>query len=144
MKNDQRKRWKIYSETIKFLDRAIEWARQHRVYIILDLHGAAGSQNHDWHSDSMGEANLWKFKAHRHKTYELWEILADRYKDETMIAGYDVLNEAVLDDAGLLNEFYRETIKAIRRSDRRHILFIEGTHWAQNIDCLDDFKKAVV
>jgi len=45
----------------------------------------------------------------------------------------------VLDDTDLLNEFYREAIKAIRRSDKNHILFIEGKHWAQQIDLLDDF-----
>ena len=106
----------------------------------MDLHAAPGAQNPDWHSDSLGDAQLWTKKSNRHKTYDLWQMLADRYKDETIIAGYDILNEAVLQDADLLNEFYRESIKAIRRADRNHILFIEGKHWAQQIDVLDDFK----
>jgi len=127
-------------QAIHYLDRTMAWARKHKVYLMLDLHAAPGAQNHDWHSDSMGPAELWTNKANRHKTYDLWQMLADRYKDETIIAGYDVLNEAVLHDAGLLNEFYRETIKAIRRADCNHILFIEGKHWAQQIDVLDDFK----
>jgi endoglucanase len=127
-------------KTIHYLDEVTAWARKYKVYLILDLHAAPGAQNHDWHSDSKGGAQLWTKKAHRHKTYDLWQRLADRYKDETIIAGYDVLNEAVLQDAGLLNEFYRESIKAIRRVDQNHILFIEGAHWAQQIDVLDDFK----
>jgi len=127
------------AKAISYLDKAIVWARKHKVYLILDLHAAYGAQNHDWHSDSLGAAELWTKKANRHKTYDLWQKLADRYKDETIIAGYDVLNEAVLQDADLLNEFYRETIKAIRRADKNHILFIEGKHWAQQIDVLDDF-----
>ena len=106
----------------------------------MDLHAAPGAQNHDWHSDSAGRAELWTKKVHCHKTYDLWQRLADRYKNETMIVGYDILNEAVLPDAGLLNEFYRESIKAIRCADQNHILFIEGAHWAQQIDVLDDFK----
>jgi len=129
-----------HDKAIHYLDQAIAWASKHKVYLILDLHAAPGSQNHDWHSDSLGPTELWTKKANRHKTYDLWQKLADRYKDETIIAGYDVLNEAVLPDADLLNEFYRETIKAIRRVDQNHILFIEGKHWAQNIDVLDDFK----
>jgi len=126
---------------ITYLDQAIAWARKHKVYVILDLHAAYGAQNPDWHSDSLnGKTELWTKKSNRQKTYDLWEKLADRYKDEPIIAGYDVLNEAVLQDAGLLNEFYREAIKAIRRSDKNHMLFIEGKHWAQQIDALDDFE----
>ncbi|MDE2213692.1 MAG: glycoside hydrolase family 5 protein [Candidatus Omnitrophica bacterium] len=127
-------------ETLAYLDRAVSWGRKHKVYLILDLHAAYGAQNHDWHSDSMGPAELWTKKSNRHKTYDLWQMLADRYKDEETVAGYDVLNEAVLDDAGLLNEFYSQLIKAIRRSDKNHILFIEGNRWAQQIDVLDDFE----
>ncbi len=128
------------TKAVSYLDRAITWARKHKVYLIMDLHAAPGAQNPDWHSDSLdGKTELWTKKSNRQKTYALWEKLADRYKDETIIAGYDVLNESVLDDAGLLNEFYRESIKAIRRSDKNHILFIEGKHWAQQIDVLDDF-----
>ena len=126
---------------ISYIDQAIGWARKHHVYVILDLHAAYGAQNSDWHSDSLkGKAELWTKKSNRQKTYALWEVLADRYKDETIIAGYDILNEAVLESADLLNEFYRESIKAIRRSDKNHMLFIEGKHWAQQIDLLDDFE----
>ncbi len=123
-----------------FLDEAIKWAKKYGVYLILDLHGAPGAQNHDWHSDSLGTAELWTKKSNRHKTYAIWEFLADRYKDETIIAGYDVLNEAVLSDNKLLNEFYHQVIKTIRQSDKNHILFIEGNRWAQVIDVLDDFN----
>ena len=125
---------------VSYLDQAVGWARKHKVYLILDLHAAYGAQNPDWHSDSLdGKTELWTKKSNRQKTYALWEQLADRYKDETIVAGYDVLNEPVLQDTGLLNEFYRESMKAIRRSDKNHILFIEGKHWAQQIDVLDDF-----
>ncbi len=128
------------TQAVFYLDQAIVWARRHKVYLILDLHAAYGAQNSDWHSDSLnGKAELWTKRVNRKKTYALWEKLADRYKDETIIAGYDVLNESVLHDTGLLNEFYRESIRAIRRSDKNHILFIEGKHWGQQVDVLDDF-----
>ncbi|MBI4309041.1 MAG: cellulase family glycosylhydrolase [Candidatus Omnitrophica bacterium] len=123
----------------KYLDETLDWANKYNVYVILDLHAAPGSQNPDWHSDSFGKAGLWTKKSNRHRVYALWELLADRYKDEPMIAGYDLLNEAVLEDAAILNEFYRETIKAVRRCDKNHILFVEGKHWAQDIAVLDDF-----
>jgi endoglucanase len=127
-------------EACVYLDRAVAWARKYRVYLILDLHAAYGAQNHDWHSDSMGEAKLWLQATCRHQTYDLWQKLADRYKDEPVVAGYDVLNEAVLHDTALLNDFYRQLIKVIRAADKNHLLFIEGNHWAQQIDVLDDFQ----
>jgi len=127
-------------KALSYLDQAVAWARKHKVYLILDMHAAWGAQSPDWHADSLnGKTELWTKRSNRQKTYALWEKLADRYKDEPMVAGYDLLNEPMLKDTGLLNEFYRESIKAIRRSDKNHILFIEGEHWAQHVDCLEDF-----
>ena len=124
---------------LNYLDTVLGWADKYSVYVILDMHAAPGSQNPDWHSDSLGKTGLWTKKSNRRRVYALWEFLANRYKDEPMIAGYDVLNEPVLEDAAVLNEFYREVIAAIRRCDKNHILFIEGKHWAQDISVLDDF-----
>lgn len=122
-----------------YLDRLLAWAKKAKIYVIWDLHAAPGCQNHDWHSDSLGQARLWTSKRFRHQTYHILEKLANRYAHESIVAGYDVLNEAVIHDAALLNEFYREAIKAIRRSDKEHMLFIEGNRWAQQIDVLDRF-----
>ena len=66
--------------------------------------------------------------------------MAQRYKDKTTIAGYDLLNEAVLEDTKLLNAFYKQLIKTIRRVDQNHILFVEGNRWAQDLECLEDFS----
>ncbi len=134
--------YKIASDdkTLCYLDQAVALAKKHKIYLLLDMHAAPGAQNPDWHSDSINRKTaLWTQKSNRLKTYALWEKIADRYKDEAYVAGYDLLNEPVLDDPALLNSFYRETIKAIRRSDPNHILFIEGKHWAQQIDALEDF-----
>jgi len=127
-------------EGLKILDQAIAWAKKYQIYIILDLHAAPGCQNHDWHSDSAGKAALWTNKINQKRTLDLWEFLADRYKNEEMIAGYDLLNEAVIDDVKILNEFYKKLIKTIRCVDKNHILFIEGNTWATDLKCLDNFN----
>ncbi|MBF0523028.1 MAG: glycoside hydrolase family 5 protein [Candidatus Omnitrophica bacterium] len=128
------------AEGLKILDEAVSWAKKYSIYLVLDLHAAPGCQNHDWHSDSAGKADLWTKKAFQRRTLALWEFLADRYKNEPMIAGYDLMNESVLDDVGLLNRFYHQLIKAIRAVDKNHIIFVEGNKWATNIECLEDFK----
>jgi hypothetical protein len=130
------------SDGLAYLDRAIRWAKAYQLRVILDMHAAPGAQNHDWHSDSNGQAKFWTSRAFQKRASALWEFLADRYKDEPAIAGYDVLNETVLDPqrTGLMNRYYHAAIKAIRSSDKQHIIFLEGNRWAQDIACLDDFK----
>lgn len=132
--------YRILPAEIGYLDRAVAWARKYGVYLMLDLHGAPGAQNHDWHSDSLGKAELWTKASNRRKAYQILEFIADRYKDETAVVGYDLLNEAVVSDPAQLNAFYRDAIKAIRGVDKKHILFIEGNRWGQDISILDEFK----
>ena len=125
---------------LHYLDMAIRWAKKAGIRVILDLHAAWGAQNHDWHSDSDGSAQLWSNPEYQRRTVALWEFLADRYRYEPAVAGYDLLNEAVVEDAQKLNAFYRDVIKAIRRCDHRHIIFVEGNRWATDLACLDPIE----
>ncbi|MCK5580729.1 MAG: glycoside hydrolase family 5 protein [Candidatus Omnitrophica bacterium] len=135
----EKKAYQYDKAGVRYLDEVVRWARKYKLWIILDLHAAPGAQNHDWHSDSLGQAELWNKKSFQRRTLSLWEFLADRYKDEKAIAGYDVINEAVVGDVKKLNQFYARVIKSIRKVDKNHILFIEGNNWATDIACLDDF-----
>ncbi len=128
-------------EGVSYLDRVISWARENDLRVILDMHAAPGAQNHDWHSDAEnGRMLFWSSQAYQRRAIALWEFLADRYKDEPAVAGYDLLNEPVLEDISPLNPYYHRLIKAIRRIDRHHIIFVEGNRWAQDIVCLDDLS----
>jgi len=124
---------------VQYLDKAIRWAKKNKLWVILDLHAAWGAQNHDWHSDSVGEARLWHSPGDQKRTVDLWAFLADRYRDETNVAGYDLLNEAVVDDPAKLNAFYREVVKTVRGCDRNHVIFVEGNRWATDIEYLERF-----
>lgn len=125
---------------VVYLDKSIRWAEKYGLKIILDLHAVPGAQNHDWHGDSLGLAELWTKRENQKRTFALWKFLADRYRDNSVIAGYDLLNEAVVADPKKLNKFYAELIREIRKVDRNHILFIEGNSWAMDLKCLDDFE----
>jgi endoglucanase len=123
-----------------YLDHVIRWAREAGLWVILDMHAVPGSQNHDWHSDSDGEVLFWKTKEYQERAAALWGVLADRYKSETALAGYDILNETVHDDPRPMNAYYHQAIKEIRDADKgSHIIFIEGNRWAQDIACLDNY-----
>jgi aryl-phospho-beta-D-glucosidase BglC (GH1 family) len=120
----------------RYLKRAIKFCKKYNLWAILDMHAAPGSQNEDWHSDSEGKALLWKEKKYQYKFISLWEKLSFFFKDEEIIAGYDILNEPVCKDSNLLLEVYKNTVNAIRKIDRNHIIFLEGNYWAQDIDFL--------
>ena len=55
-----------YSQAgLAYLDQVVKWAKKYKIWIILDLHAAPGAQNHDWHSDSLGPAELWTKESNR-------------------------------------------------------------------------------
>jgi aryl-phospho-beta-D-glucosidase BglC (GH1 family) len=128
----------LNEEGLKYLDRAIEWCEKHGIYCILDLHAAPGAQNPGWHSDSSGKQELYLYEANKDRYLRLWFFLADRYRDVSAIAGYDVLNEPVV---GILEEnqvrdLYERVTKEIRDTDKKHIIFLEGNVWAQRLEFL--------
>lgn len=130
---------RLVEEGIALVDRLIEWCRTHRLWVVLDLHGAPGGQTGTNIDDSpRGLPDLFlKGGAYRDLTVRLWEELARRYRDEPVVAGYDLLNEPLPNDyqdrlAPDLVGLYRDLTDAIRRVDPNHLIIYEGTHWSTN------------
>ncbi|MFX6895585.1 cellulase family glycosylhydrolase, partial [Acinetobacter baumannii] len=61
-------------------------------------------------------------------------FLADRYKDEPAIAGYDLLNEPYAPSNEVVVSFFERLIPAIREVDPRHLLFVEGNRYARDFE----------
>lgn len=62
----------------------------------------------------------------------MWGEIAKRFADREFLFGYDLLNEPAMCQWEALNEFYRETIQEIRKSDRNHMIVLEGDHFAMD------------
>jgi endoglucanase len=123
----------IRESGLKRLDRVIQICAEHELYTILDLHAAAGYQNQDWHSDNPSrQASFWQHKHFQDRTVWLWEVLAERYKDNPWVAGYDPLNEPSDPSGMVIGPFYRRIVAAIRQVDPEHIIFLEGNRYAQD------------
>jgi Cellulase (glycosyl hydrolase family 5) len=122
------------------IDRLVDWCREHRLWVLLDLHGAPGGQTGTNIDDSPnGRPELFMDDAYRELTIELWREIARRYRDEPVVLGYDLLNEPLPNEwqhryAGELAQLYRDLTAAIREIDRQHLLMYEGAHWATNWD----------
>ncbi len=117
-------------------DSLLSWCKQNEMYLILDLHGAPGGQgaNADISDYDPTKPSLWESQLNKDKTVELWRRLAERYKDEPWIGGYDLLNEVNwnLPNGTALRNLYGDITEAIRSVDTKHILFIEGNWFAND------------
>jgi endoglucanase len=126
---------RVKEHRLKLIDRLIGWCRKHSLYVILDLHGAPGGQTGTNIDDS--ERNLPELFTEEHNrrlTVQLWRFLAEHYKDEWIVAGYDLLNEPLPNWFSAYNgevmPLYRDIVKVIREVDDRHLIILEGAHWA--------------
>ncbi|MEC9376951.1 MAG: cellulase family glycosylhydrolase [Candidatus Neomarinimicrobiota bacterium] len=121
------------------VDSLLSWCTPYNMYIILDMHCAPGGQNHGEISDSDGTARLWLEDGYKEHTIEIWHSIAEYYADETLIGGYDLINEPVLPD-GIssedLRELYIDITNSIREVDTNHLLFIEGNWYGTDFTSL--------
>ncbi|WP_062350643.1 chitobiase/beta-hexosaminidase C-terminal domain-containing protein [Bacillus kwashiorkori] len=111
------------------LDWFIEQASKREIYVIIDLHGAPGSQNGKDHSGDTtirDKGNLYGNPINMERTVFLWEEVAKRYKDEQWVAGYDLLNEPGGANGTEQYHFYDILYKAVRAQDPNHVIFIEA------------------
>lgn len=122
----------------KYFDKLIRWCRKAHIYIILDMHCAPGGQTGDNIDDGYGYPFLFESKPDQLQTAEIWKKIAKRYKNETMIIGYDLLNEPIatyfdaLQFNPKLEMVYKIITKAIRYVDKNHLIFLGGAQWDSN------------
>ncbi|MGL1890148.1 MAG: glycoside hydrolase family 5 protein [Spirochaetaceae bacterium] len=127
--------FKENSNIIKHIDNAIKWCTKYNIYIILDLHGAPGGQTGTNIDDSENDSPELFIKDSNIKLMiDFWKEIAKRYKDQWIIAGYDLLNEPLPEWFSKYNHkvlpLYKKIIKVIREIDTKHMIILEGVHWA--------------
>jgi len=143
---------KLNAAGVRHLDHVIDWATAHKVYVILNLHGAPGGENSlatvsDVQSTKT-TPKLWTggdSEKNKEKTIALWRLLADRYANDTTVAGYDLLNEPDLKKyapASSLVSLYKRIIATVRQVDPKHMLFIEGDKLATDFSMFDQALDA--
>ena len=118
------------------VDNVLDWAKPHNMYVILDLHAAPGGQgrNTDISDYDPNKPSLWESEQNKSKTVALWRKIAERYKDNEWIGGYDLLNETNWDlpEGKDLKDLFVRITNAIREVDDKHIIIIEGNDYANN------------
>ena len=119
----------------ELLDSVISWCKEENLYVILDMHCAPGGQTGDNIDDSFGYPFLFDSQKAQELTAAIWKKIAENYKDEKIIIGYDLLNEPIAHYFDverlkpLLEPLYKKITSAIRDVDTNHIIFLGGAIW---------------
>ncbi|WP_316831382.1 cellulase family glycosylhydrolase [Pedobacter aquatilis] len=129
-------------------DSLLSWCKANNMYLILDLHATPGGQGNDTNISDRDASKpmLWESEANQQKMIALWAKLANRYKNEPWIGGYDIINEPnygfsnpAEDKNGTkekvnapLRKLMVDITKAIREVDQNHIIIVEGNGWGNN------------
>jgi endoglucanase len=119
----------------RLLDSAIAWCKAEGLFVILDLHCAPGGQTGDNIDDGYGYPFLFENEESQQLCASVWKMIADHYKNEATVMGYDLLNEPIAHYFNkeklnpLLEVVYKRITKAIREVDKNHLIFLGGAQW---------------
>lgn len=127
------------------IDSVVSWCKANNLYLILDMHDCPGGQTGDNIDDGHGYPWLFESEASQQLFCKIWREIASRYKNETTILGYELMNEPIAHyfenrDSlyQLLQPLYKKCVKAIREADQNHIILLGGAHWNSFFWMLDD------
>ena len=119
------------------LDWFVSNCRSRGMYVILDMHGAFGSQNGMDHSGAVNDGTqLYYNQGNKDKTLNLWRKIAEHFNGNPAVAAYDILNEPGIKAAATYSlqwDFYNEIYKVIRSKDSDHIIIMESCWDADNL-----------
>lgn len=116
----------LRADAWRYLDDAIAQAESRGMYVILDLHGAAGSQGWEHHSGCAGKNLYWSTPEYQDRTIWLWEQIAERYQNRIAVAGYSLLNEPWGSSEATLATVVKKLYQAVRAIDRNHVIILPG------------------
>ena len=127
------------------VDSVVGWCRDNGLYLILDMHDAPGGQTGDNIDDSYGYPWLFESEESQQLFCSIWRRIADYYKNEPVILGYELINEPIapyfeeMDEMnGKLEALHKRAVAAIREVDRNHIILLGAAQWNSNFKVFTD------
>ncbi|MFT7561566.1 MAG: aryl-phospho-beta-D-glucosidase BglC (GH1 family) [Flavobacteriales bacterium] len=104
----------------QWLDKNIEWAKENNVYLILNIHVPQGGFQSN--GDGWG---LWTDHELQNRLVAMWKAIAQRYKNETTVLAYDLLNEpGVPKNKEQWQVLAQRLVNEVRKIDADHPLVI--------------------
>ena len=130
----------------KRIDDVVAWCKEAGLYLILDMHDCPGGQTGDNIDDGHGYPWLFESEPSQQLFCSIWRKIADRYKDEPIILGYELANEPIahyFENKEEINQqlepLYKRAVKAIREVDPYHIILLGGARWNSDFYMFTDW-----
>ncbi len=109
------------------LDVCVQNARERGMKVILDVHSYGSySGSKPWLGDPSQPLS---------RLIDLWEQIAEHYKDEEAVIGYDLMNEPNVapgttpaEKVAVWAEMAQQLVHRIRRIDQKHYIYVEGLY----------------
>ncbi|KAE8231054.1 hypothetical protein CF326_g3935 [Tilletia indica] len=104
----------VYQFSWRYVARAINWAAKYDIGVIVDMHGAYGSQNGQSHSGISDGSTDFFTDANMKLTADMLVWIANEISDVTNVVGIQLLNEP--QDRAELWPWYNRTMDAMRNA----------------------------
>lgn len=127
--------WRDTDNRLEILDQTIEWIGENQMYAIIDYHPIGFLPTNKY--DSIYAATTQK------QIQDYWNIISLRYRDNDVVAFYDIFNEPVnLDNQDtvaresdwlLWKDSAEDIIEVIRTNDPDKPIIVSGLRWAHDI-----------
>lgn len=117
-----------YLSGASLLDAAMDWAQSRHLRVLLDLHGAIGSQNGRDHSGLVGRRGFYDLSRHREDSLETLVGLAERYARHPALWGIELVNEPTDPRIWRLWEFHHRAYRRLTEvlSPGTRVVFSDG------------------
>jgi hypothetical protein len=135
---------------VNYLDDLVAWAGEVGIYVIINVRSGPGRNEAAIHMAKGGDFSIWEDRAAQEAWIEMWRYIAERYQDNPVVIGYNLLTEphpnilvapdgnmepedAYAEMEGTLmdwNIFAKEITAAIREVDKETPIIIDSLNWA--------------
>ncbi|MDD5438424.1 MAG: cellulase family glycosylhydrolase [Patescibacteria group bacterium] len=136
--------YKFSVKGFAWLDKIIALAKKQNVKIILDMHMPTGGIQQDYQINDKNGL-FWDDPWMKGRFVDVWREIAKRYKNETTIWAYDLMNEPATIDFQSYEKLMQNTANSIRAYDSNHPLMLqrgmyvkEDGSWDMKFPSVDD------
>ena len=118
------------ADVTAFTDQMVNAAKRNDLYVILDDHGYFKNEIDE--STARGEQKSAGWTTARFEDWvSCWGRVAEHYKNEPRVLGYELCNEPVCEPE-VARKWYKRAIDEIRKHDTRHIVIVGAHHWSHS------------
>ena len=115
-------------DAFEILDWLVNACAARGIYVIIDMHGVVGGQSTSDDTGRSGQNQYWTNGNFQGQTAYIWWQIANHYKGNPTVAGYDLINEPIgTPTSDTVLNLYNELYQSIRSVDPSHIVIMEGT-----------------